>query len=299
MLLAVNTLKRMAARWLPARALAAVRKRHRRRAAAARLQARQAHIATHGTADASELADALRALGVRSGGVLLVQSSFNDLFTFSGRPIDLLNALRALVGPDGTLLMPAYTVDAPARGELPLDVASLPTYTGIVNELFRRSPGVLRSLHPRHSLCGEGPLAAELLDGHERLLYADGPGSPFDRLRQRDDAQILTLGLPPAFTSFLHWVEDIEPGHLPFSVHQKQPKHYVVRGADGRPVDVRDMQVRPEVAARIDLARLSAALGANVFLSVTHRGIACGLYAVKPLSRELLALRDKGIFHYH
>ena len=29
MLLAVNTLKRMAARWLPARALAAVRKRHR------------------------------------------------------------------------------------------------------------------------------------------------------------------------------------------------------------------------------------------------------------------------------
>ena len=169
----------------------------------------------------------LQGLGLDAGGVLLVQTSFNDLHSFAGRPAELLAALQALVGAQGTLVMPAYTEDRDS--DPPLELDTMPTYTGIVNELFRRTPGVLRSLHPRHSLCASGPLAAELLAGHDACLYADGPGSPFDRLRMRDDARILTLGLPRAFTSFLHWIEDFEPQRLPLAVHEPQPKCYRMR----------------------------------------------------------------------
>jgi aminoglycoside N3'-acetyltransferase len=288
-----------AARLLPAPVFAYLRKRHRRNVATRRQQERAVIIARHGLVDAAELLATLRQLGVSAGGVLFVQSSFNDMHTFAGKPIDLLQLLRTLVGPTGTLMMPAYSVDMPTTEAAPLELGRLPTYTGIVNELFRRSPGVLRSVHPRHSICAEGPLARELLAGHENCVYADGAGSPLDRLRRRDDALILTLGLPRGFTSFLHWIEDHEPDRLPLRVHQAQPRSYVVRHPDGRTITIDDMQVLPAVAARLDLTPVADALGPEAFRWMQHRGIDLGLYVVKPLSQCLISLRDQGIFHYH
>jgi aminoglycoside N3'-acetyltransferase len=295
----LNALRHHATRLLPASLVDYLRKRRRQRAAALRRRTRETSIASHGQFDAAELVATLRTLGIPSGCVLLVQSSFNDMHTFSGRPSELLDALRASVGPDGTLLMPAYTTEPQAGRSGPLDVETLPTYTGIVNELFRRSPGVQRSRHPRHSLCAQGPLAAELLAGHESCLYADGPDSPFDRLRQRDDAFIVTLALPAGFTSFLHWIEDIAPERLPVQVHEAAAKVYDVRGPTGQTIVVRDMQVRPEIASRLDLAPVARALTRAAFRLVRHRGIDIGIYAVRPFSEQLIALRDQGVFHYH
>ena len=174
---------------------------------------------------------ACRKAGIIENGVLFVQCSYNDLLTYRGTPYELLSALRELVGPQGTLLMPAFTTnmsDTPCR---PFDVLREPTYTGIIPELFRREDGVVRSLHPRHSICGLGPYAAELLAGHEDCVYADGPGSPFDKIR-RINAQSLCLGLRPGFHSFVHWVEDIEPGKYPGKVHEG-PFECSLRNADG------------------------------------------------------------------
>ena len=274
------------------------RSRRRQRAAQVRRREREVRIARHGTLDAATLTALLRDTGVRAGGVLLVQTSFNDLFTFADRPADLLQVLRDLVGPTGTLLMPAYSAERAGTTQAPLDLTALPTYTGIVNELFRRSPGVLRSVHPRHSLCAAGPLARTLLDGHDECLYADGPSSPLDRLRQRDDGQILTLGLPPAFTSFLHWLEDTRPADFPLAVHEPSPRRYAVRHPDGRISTVSDMQVRSEIAARLDLRRVAAALTPPAMRHVQLRGIDIGLYDVQSLAKQLVALRDRGVFHY-
>jgi len=297
--MSARTLARQASRLLPAPLLAYLRKRHRHSLAAQRARLRNAALARHGQVTVAELADVLQGLGITAGSVLFVQTSFNDLHTFAGKPMELVKLLRQLAGPGGTLLMPAYTVDVPSSPAAPLDVANLPTYTGIVNELFRRSPGVLRSLHPRHSVCAEGPLAAQLLAGHEACRYADGPGSPLDRLRQMDGALILTLGLPPGFTSFLHWLEDHEPDRLPFPVHEPQPKTYVLRHPAGHCVEVDDMQVQSSVAARLNLAPVAAALGPDAFRWCSHRGLDIGLYFVKPFSERLVALRDQGVFHYH
>ena len=42
-------------------------------------------------------------------------------------------------------------------------IPKTPSAVGLVNELFRRQPGVQRSLHPYNTLAARGPLAAELL----------------------------------------------------------------------------------------------------------------------------------------
>lgn len=269
-----------------------------KREASRRRKSRDIAMAQYGAFDAKELLSVLRESGIPEGCVLFVQSSFNDLYTFSGSPMELLATLRKLVGPSGTLLMPAFSTNCFTKPPRLFDVMREPTYTGIINEMFRRSPGVERSLHPRHSICAEGPLAKELLSGHDSCVRADGPDSPFDRIRRRDDAFILTLGLNPSFISFLHWVEDINPSSLPFPVHVDNPVVCKVQDVDGQILTVKDWPVVPKIARRLDVVRFSQQLSSEAMKYWEYKGTSIGLYPVKSLATELLVLRDKRIIHY-
>ncbi len=257
---------------------------------------KKAAIEEFGTFNSKELIKVLRNLGVRKGYALFVQSSYNDLYTFDGASIDIISALLEVVGATGTLFMPAYTSPRP---EQIIDLSLEPTNTGIVNEIFRRSEGVIRSLHPRHSICGKGPIAAEILAGHDACIRADGPDSPFDRLRQRDDAFILTLGLPPAHLSFLHWLEDFEPEKLPFSVHKSNPVYLKIKTSKGKVITVPDNQVQIKIATRLSIAKIFALLSNKTVSIIDYKGSKIALYSMKSLAKELIALRDRGIIHYH
>ena len=59
------------------------------------------------------------------------------------------------------------------------------------------------------------------------------------------------------------------------------------------------MQIQAAIASRLDLAPVAAALGPDAMRMASLRGVEIGVYAVKPLSEQLVALRDRGIFHYH
>jgi aminoglycoside N3'-acetyltransferase len=256
-----------------------------------RLYLRGELIEKHGTFTPAQLVEACRKTGIRENGVLFVQCSFNDLLTYHGTPYDLLSSLQELVGPQGTLLMPAFTTnmsDTPCR---PFDVLREPTYTGIISELFRREDAVLRSLHPRHSICGMGPHAAELLAGHENCVYANGPGSPFDKIR-RINAQSLCLGLRPGFHSFVHWVEDIEPEKYPGKT-QVGPFECSLRNADGK--EIRRFFYKSCKDQRNQDWLIGQHLGPNAMKVLEFYGIPICIYAWPALADELLALRDRGI----
>lgn len=232
--------------------------------------------------------------GVRRGGVLFVQCSFNDLITLRDSPFALMSALRQLLGNGGTLLMPAYSTnmqDLPCR---PFDVRREPVTTGIVCELFRREPGVIRSLHPRHSICGAGPLAEQILSGHEHCAYADGPGSPFDKLR-RMDAQALCLGMAPGFNSFVHWVEDIAPESYPIPAHDG-PYPCELIAADG--TVLRKPFFRRAAGQRKQEALVGQHLSQRALRSIHWRGMRFSLYFWPALAEELIALRDRGIVYF-
>lgn len=281
-----------ARRWLPASSLRwAKRKRDVwRRRRRARLRVRM--IEQHGTFMAEELVMACREVGVREGCVLFVQCSYDDLLTYKGTPYGLLNSLRELAGPKGTLLMPAYTTNMSETPCRPFDVLREFTYTGIIPELFRRQEGVIRSLHPRHSICGLGPRAAELLAGHEDCVYADGPDSPFDRMRRLDGAQSLCLGMRPGFHSFVHWVEDIEPEKFPIPTHEG-PFDCVLRDANGAEIQ-RPFYRRPDGLINQDTV-IANNLGPDAMRVLQFHGVSLCFYTWPALATELLALRDRGI----
>lgn len=289
-----NSKARLAAyaqRWLPASSISWLKDKQREWRRRQRARQRSPLIEKHGTFTAGELATECRAAGLRRNGVLFVQCSYNDLFSYDGTAYELLSVLRELVGPDGTLLMPAYSTNMYETPCRPFDVLREPTHAGILAELFRREDGVVRSLHPRHSICGLGPRAEQLLASHENCLYADGTDSPFDRIR-RIDGQSLCLGLPPGFHSFVHWVADVEPEKYPVQVHEG-PFDCLLRNKQGKEI-WRPFYRYPE--GRLNRNWLIAKhLGPNAMRTLEFHGVSLCLYAWPDLATELLALRDRGI----
>jgi aminoglycoside N3'-acetyltransferase len=281
-----------AQRWLPANSIGWVRRQRnlwrKRQRARLRLQA----IERHGKFATEELVAACRMAGVQEGCVLFVQCSYDDLLTYHGTPYELLNGLRELVGPTGTLLMPAYTTNMLQTPCRPFDVLREPTYTGILPELFRREAGVIRSLHPRHSICGLGPHAAELLSGHEDCVYADGAGSPLDRIRRVSGAKSLCLGLRPGFHSFVHWVEDIEPEKYPAPAHHG-PFDCLLRDSNGKEIQ-RSFYRCPDDQINQDTL-IGKNLSPDAMRVLQFHGVPLCFYTWPALATELLALRDRGI----
>ncbi|MFE9458670.1 aminoglycoside N(3)-acetyltransferase [Streptomyces californicus] len=157
---------------------------------------------------------ALSALGVRPGDVLLVHAALRSLGPVAGGARGVLAALRRAVGPEGTVVVPAFTPEnsdtsphfrARVRGldpgavedvraaMAPYDPALTPAPSmGVLAETVRTAPGAVRSAHPQTSFAALGPGAHRLLAGHRPDCHL-GEDSPLARLYVAD-ARILLLG---------------------------------------------------------------------------------------------------------
>jgi aminoglycoside N3'-acetyltransferase len=173
-----------------------------------------------------EVADQLRALDVAPGGVLVVHTSFRAVRPVEGGPAGVIRALRAAVGPEGTLVMPSWT----GSDEEPFDPRTTPASPdlGIVADTFWRMPGVARSEHP-FAFAAAGPEAESITAG-PLPLPPHVHDSPIGRVYDRD-GQVLLLGVGHDANTTLHLAELL--AGVPYGV----PKHITVR-RDGRPVRV-------------------------------------------------------------
>jgi aminoglycoside 3-N-acetyltransferase len=161
-----------------------------------------------------EMAADLRALGVRSGGVLMVHSSLRALGPLPGGAESVIVGLLDVLGAGGTLLMPALSYETVRSANPIFDVRATPSCVGALPEYFRTRSGTRRSVHPTHSVCGVGPRTAELLSDHGRSTTPVGPFSPFRRLRDVG-GQVLFLGCGLRPNTSMHGVEElVEPPYL-------------------------------------------------------------------------------------
>jgi aminoglycoside 3-N-acetyltransferase len=157
--------------------------------------------ALHGTFDASELLEELSRRVPPDFDVLMVHCAFDDLVPmYREGPLELLRALKRLCGVNRTLVMPAFSYVLPdSVGHLEtsprFDVRLAPSRMGLLSEMFRRTPGVVRSLHPTHSVCALGPLAAQLTSEHHLGAATFGAKSPFAKMAEVDTV-IVGLGKP-------------------------------------------------------------------------------------------------------
>ena len=158
-----------------------------------------------------EVAGQLGALGVQKGGVLLVHTSFRAVRPIEGGPTGLIEALRAALGPEGTLVMPSWT----GSDEEPFHPATTPASPdlGVVADTFWRLPGVVRS-HHLFAFAAAGPRAERVTSG-PLPLPPHIPESPVGHVHALD-GQVLLLGVNHDADTTLHLAELL--AGVPYSV---------------------------------------------------------------------------------
>ena len=165
------------------------------------------------------LTEELRSLGVRPGGILLVHTALSRVGTSPG---ELIEALLAVLGDSGTLVMPSMADD----DDVPFDRTSMPCRAvGLVADTFRRMPGVLRSDNP-HAFAALGPHAAHITRPHP-VDIPHGVDSPPGRVFHLDGS-VLLLGVGHDCNTTVHVAEAIA------GVRYRQPKHATVM-ENGKP----------------------------------------------------------------
>lgn len=173
-----------------------------------------------------EVIQQLKRLGVRAGGVLVVHTSFRAVRPIEGGPLGLLRALREVLGPRGTLVMPSWTGD----DSVPFDPLNTPASSdlGVVADRFWRLEGVERSHHP-FAFAAAGPDAAQVVAG-PLPLPPHIPESPIGKVHALD-GQVLLLGVGHDANTTLHLAELL--AGVPYGV----PKH-ITDFQDGRAVQI-------------------------------------------------------------
>ena len=136
----------------------------------------------------------------------------------------VIAALREVLGSAGTLVMPAHSPDlSEPRGWenppvpepwWPLIREHMPAYDpvvtptrsmGLIAEIFRKHPDVLRSAHPQVSFCASGPHAAHITGDHS-LAFGLGEHSPLARIYELHGF-VLLLGVDHRNNTSMHLAE--------------------------------------------------------------------------------------------
>ncbi len=150
--------------------------------------------------------DGLQQLGIKRGDVVLVHSSMKALGITDG-PACVIESLQQCLGKEGTLLMPALTYSTSCASHF-FSYHDTPVCVGLIPETFRKMPGVIRSLHPTHSVCAWGSLAGEITAKHQTDHTPVGEHSPFRQLPALH-GKIIMLGCGLNPNTFMHGVEEV------------------------------------------------------------------------------------------
>jgi aminoglycoside 3-N-acetyltransferase len=146
-------------------------------------------------------------LGIEPGATLFVHSSLSSFGPVEGAEHAVIDALLQAVGRSGLVAMPTHTWST-VHARQPVFHQSLsPSTVGRITESFRHRPGVLRSLHPTHSVAALGPDAHELVRGHERYSTPCSPSSPYGQLIERA-GQVLLIGVGLESFTLMHGFEE-------------------------------------------------------------------------------------------
>lgn len=175
------------------------------------------------------LANDLRRLGLEPGTDVIVHASLSSLGWVCGGAVALIEALIDVIGPEGTLVMPAHSPELsdPGRWKHPpvpeswcaiirdtmpaYDPARTPTWgLGRVAEMFRSWPGAVRSAHPTWSIAALGARALDIVRDHP-LDLSMGERSPLAKLYDLN-ASALLLGAGFDSVTCFHLAEYRAPG---------------------------------------------------------------------------------------
>lgn len=156
----------------------------------------------------------LEQLGIDGKGTLLIHSSMKSIGPVEGGADTVLDAFTAYM-KEGLLVLPTHTWSRINADHPRFYVDRTPSNVGILPELFRQRPGVVRSLHPTHSVAALGRDAVAFTNDDHHFDTPCARGSAWGKLLDRR-ATILLVGVDLRRNTFIHGVEEWAdiPGRL-------------------------------------------------------------------------------------
>src|SRR5688572_1411395 len=223
----------------------------------------------------AKIREALESCGAFNSDLLLVHSSLSACGSIDGGPTTVINALRSWITDSSALALPTHTWSYPdATGVAPVyDFRSTPSVVGTITNYYWGQPGVVRSLHPSHSIAVSGPGAGDLCCDHELRETPCGAGTPYLRIATGSSSVLMFGATMDAYTLF-HTAEDA--ADVPYLYFPEQVT-LRTRGADDVVREVQmwrqDMSVTRRFAATADwlaeqglLIRRKLGLGELLFI---------------------------------
>ncbi|MDF9799463.1 aminoglycoside 3-N-acetyltransferase [Catalinimonas alkaloidigena] len=179
-----------------------------------------------------DLIQDIESLGVDAQGTLLIHSSMKAIGEVEGGAETVLDAFIAYM-KDGLLIFPTHTWHKDNNKDGIYNPLTEPSCVGILSNLFMQRPGVVRSLHPSHSIAALGKDAEAYTEGEEKSSTPCPREGCWGKLYDRD-AQILFLGCSTKSNTYIHSVEEWcdVPERLTEDYH-----HYRIIKPDGAVVD--------------------------------------------------------------
>ena len=250
----------------------------------------------------ADLERVLRDLGVAAGDTLMVHSGYDEFAGFAGKPTDVLGVLQRIVTADGILMVPTLpftgTAVAYAQGNPVFDPARTASRTGLLTELFRRMPNVVRSIHPTHAVAVWGQDAAAVVADHHLAGTPCGAGTPYARLLERG-GKILLLGADISSLTLYHTVEELLEERFPVSPFTKHSYRLKSRARDGALIETESRLYEPSVSKRRNLYKLVPYLKRLGTWRERRLGrMRVVLLDAQDVLDSVRAMADKGIYCY-
>ncbi|MDM1460872.1 AAC(3) family N-acetyltransferase [Myroides odoratimimus] len=152
-------------------------------------------------------------MGMSKGSNIFIHSSMTEFYNYEGSVKELIDKIIEVLGEEGTLLMPAYPKDKvlltnEKEDVVVFDVNLTPSGAGYLSEVFRKYPGVKRSVNLQHSVCAYGKLSDYFLSEHFKSETAWDKFSPYYKMCQ-EKTLIFAFGLPYFLGTVIHCTESL------------------------------------------------------------------------------------------
>ncbi|MCL2096647.1 MAG: AAC(3) family N-acetyltransferase [Oscillospiraceae bacterium] len=159
------------------------------------------------THDFDSLTKDFTGLGIKPDDNVLIHSSMKSIGEVTGGADTVLDVFCKYLSENGNIALPSHSWEKINAEYNIFDPVNEPSCVGILTEIFRKREGVIRSLHPTHSIAVTGK-DSEYFVRDEHLI--DTPcgregcwGKLFDM-----DFKIIFLGCSAKRNTYLHGVEE-------------------------------------------------------------------------------------------
>ncbi len=162
----------------------------------------------------------IKAMGIEATDALLIHSSMKSVGQVEGGADTVIDAFLEVLS-EGMFMLPTHTWAQMSAEYNLFDPESEDACTGIMPNLFYKREGVVRSLHPTHSMAVYGKASVKGEDGKKRIITANeyvqgeenvttpcAANGCWGRLLDID-AKILLLGVNHVKNTFIHAIGEM------------------------------------------------------------------------------------------